>query len=115
MMLKDYAKVLYDIHRNGKPFCWVGAAVCDGEFHLKRIDYEEWEYNRRTGEVEINIYIDAANTQKLCNALKVNTSAKLVAAIKKEMCIGSSGCALTSNLIHFCEEHGIEHDYQTWY
>lgn len=115
MMLKDYAKVLYDTHRNGKPFCWVGAAVCDGEFQLKRIDYEEWEYNRRTGEVEINIYINAANTQKLCDALDVNTSAKLVAAIKKELGKESGGCALTSNLIHFCDEHGIEHDYQTWY
>lgn len=114
-MLNDYAKVLYGTHRNGKPFCWVGVAICDGEFQLKRIDYEEWEYNRRTGEVEINVYIDAANTQKLCETLKVNTSAQLAASIKKELGKGSGGCALTSNLVHFCEKNGINYDYQSWY
>lgn len=56
--LLDYSKTLYESNRHGEPYCRVGVSLDGGELTVWRFDFEEWEYNRRTGIVESSYSLD---------------------------------------------------------
>lgn len=113
-MLRNYGKILLEEQHDGKPFCVVVAFVEEGKLQIHREDYGEWEMNSRTGTVECDYYLDEANTDKLCQLLEVNTSAKLITAIAKR-CRGRSGITYTGNFRSLCEDNDIKYDYRVWY
>lgn len=68
--LLDYSKTLYESNRHGEPYCRVGVSLDGGELTVWRFDFEEWEYNRRTGIVESSYSLDLLNTHQFCSSLK---------------------------------------------
>lgn len=64
MMLKDYAKKLYEVNKDNTCYCVISASIVDCSLHLHRTDYQEWEYNSRTGTVEGLDTLDEENTKK---------------------------------------------------
>lgn len=113
-MLKDYEKLLLDQKRGDESVCIVAADIIDGKLRLGRIDFGEWEMNRRTGTVECYYCVDAENTEKLRLLFGVKTSAQLIAAIAKA-CRDRSGIAYTANFRDLCDDNNINYDYQVWY
>lgn len=78
----DYSKTLYESNRNGKPYCRVGVSLNGGELIVWRFDFEEWEYNSRTGIVESSYSLDLLNTQQFCSSLKKYSSVAVVKEMK---------------------------------
>lgn len=112
---RDYAKILYASTQNGKPFCSVGVSIDHGRLTICRYDYEAWDYNRKTGVVEINYSLDLLNTQKFASALKRFNSVALIKEMKK--CFGHKAAyfEFLDNFKKFCEENAIEYNYNVWY
>lgn len=113
--LRHYAKILYDSNRNGKPFYRVGVSIDCGQMTISRYDYEEWDYNRKTGVVEINYSLDLLNTQKLASALRRFNSVTLVKEMKKRFGHKDSYIDFLDSFKKFCEENDIEYNYNVWY
>lgn len=67
MMLKDYAKTLYEVNRDNTRYCVISASIVDRSLHIHRTDYQEWEYNSRTGIVEGLDTLDEENTKNYVN------------------------------------------------
>lgn len=114
-MLKDYEKVLYESQRNGKPFCLVVAAISEGKLQICRIDFEEWERNSRTGQVEIYYLFDEANTTLLANLLGTAYSGQFIAALRKKCTDRCFSISFFSQLRKLCEDNNIHYDYRVWY
>lgn len=66
--LVDYSRTLYESNRNGKAYCRVGVSLNSGELIVWRFDFEEWEYNSRTGIVESSYSLDLLNTHQFCSS-----------------------------------------------
>lgn len=112
---RDYAKILYESNRNGKLFCQVGVSIDNGHLTICRYDYEAWDYNRRTGVVEITYSLDLLNTQKFASALKRFNSVALVKEMKKRFGHKATYFVFLDNFKKFCEENDIEYNYNVWY
>lgn len=112
---RNYAKLLYESNRNGKPSCRVVVSLDYGHLTICRYDYEEWDYNRRTGIVEITYSLDLLNTQKLADALQQFNSVALVKEMKKRFERKASYILFLDNFKKFCEENDIEYNYNVWY
>lgn len=82
MILKDYAKTLYEVNRDNTRYCVISASIVDRSLHIHRTDYQEWEYNSRTGIVEGLDTLDEENTKKLCERFRITTSPNLVRILK---------------------------------
>ena len=41
MMLKDYAKTLYEVNRDNIRYCVINASIVDCSLHIYRTDYQE--------------------------------------------------------------------------
>lgn len=114
MMLKDYAKKLYEVNKDNSCYCVISASIVDRSLHLHRTDYQEWEYNSRTGIVEGLDTLDEVNTKKLCEHFRTTISPNLVRILKREF--GKDGIAFfLSNFREFCDDHDIKYEHQTWY
>lgn len=114
MMLKDYAKTLYEVNRDNTRYCVISASIVDRSLHIHRTDYQEWEYNSRTGIVEGLDTLDEENTKKLCERFRITTSPNLVRILKREF--GKDGIAFfLSNFREFCDDHDIKYEHQAWY
>lgn len=114
-MLRDYSKVLHETQKDGKPFSVVEAFICGGKLQIERVDFEEWERNRRNGQVEIQYYFDEANTNLLAETLGADTSGRFIAIMRKKLSDGRFSLNFFSNLRRFCEENNIHFDYRVWY
>lgn len=112
---RDYYKLLYESNKNGKPFCRVGISIDNGALTLWRFDFEEWEYNRRTGVVEIYYSFDILNTQKFASSLKKYNSTSLIREIKSRFGSHSRYFEFIQNFKNFCDENKIEYNYDVWY
>lgn len=114
MMLKDYAKILYEVNSDKMRYCVINASIVDRSLHIYRTDYQEWEYNSSTGIVEGLDTLDEENTKKLCERFRITTSPNLVRILKREFC--KDGIALfLSNFREFCDDHNIRYEHQAWY
>lgn len=71
MRLKDYAKTLYEVNQDNKCYCIISASVIDQKLQIHQIDFEQWEYNRRTGQVESIDCLDEENTKKFCEHYRI--------------------------------------------
>lgn len=108
---RDYAKILYDSNRNGKPFYRVGVSIDCGQMTICRYDYEELDYNSKTEVVEINYSLDLLNTQKLASDLKRFNSVALVNEMKKRFGNKATYFEFLDSFKKFCEENDIEYNY----
>lgn len=113
--LVDYSRTLYESNRNGKPYCRVGVSLNGGELIVWRFDFEEWEYNRRTGIVESSYSLDLLNTQQFCSSLKKYSSVAVVKEMKKRFGNRVSYHEFIDNFRRFCDKNGIEYNYNVWY
>ena len=95
--LLDYSKTFYKSNRDGKPYCRVGVSLNDGELTVWRFDFEEWEYNRRTGVVESSYSLDLVNTRQFCSSLKTYSSVAVVKEMKKRF--GNHSVIMSSLII----------------
>lgn len=109
------SKTLYESNKNGKPFCRVGVTIETGCLTLWRFDFEEWEYNRRNGIVEIYYSFDTLNTQKLGTTLKKFNSTALIREIKRRFGNRVGYCEFIQNFKNFCDDNEIEYNYNVWY
>ena len=103
--LLDYSKTLYESNRHGEPYCRVGVSL----------DFEEWEYNRRTGIVESSYSLDLLNTHQFCSSLKKYYSVAVVKEMKKRFGNRVSYHEFIDNFRQFCDDNGIEYNYNVWY
>ncbi len=114
MMLKDYAKTLYEVNRDKMRYYIISASIVDRSLHIHRTDYQEWEYKSRTGIVEGLDTLDEDNTKKLCERFRITTSPNLVRILKREF--GADGISFfLSNFRKFCDGHDIRYEHQAWY
>lgn len=114
MMLKDYAKTLYEVNRDNTRYCVISASIVDCSLHIHRTDYQEWEYNSSTGIVEGLDTLDEENTKKLCERFRITSSPNLVRILKREF--GADGISFfLSNFREFCDDHNIKYEHQAWY
>lgn len=114
MMLEDYAATLYDVKQNDEPFCVINVSVTGRKLHIQRVDFDQWEYNRRTGRVEGLDALDEANTKRLCECLGVTASAGLMRVLKREF--GKDGDSFFDmNFRDYCDAHQIIYEHRVWY
>lgn len=114
MMLKDYAKTLYELNSGNTRYCVINASIVDRCLHIYRADYQKWEYNSRTGIVEGLDTLDEENTKKLCERFRITTSPNLVRILKREF--GQDGISLfLSNFREFCDDYNIKYEHQGLY
>lgn len=113
-MLKNYDKVLYDITDSGKRFAQITASVVDRQLVIRRVDYNDWDTNPKTGEVEGIDYLDEESTAKLALRLRANTSANFVGLLKVEF--GKDGFHFfLSNFREYCEVMHINYIHEAYY
>lgn len=114
MRLKDYAKTLYEVNQDNKCYCIISDSVIDQKLQIHQIDFDQWEYNRRTGQVEGIDCLDEENTKKFCEHFRITTSPNLVRIIKREF--GTDGIYFfLSNFREFCDDHHIKYSHEAWY
>lgn len=114
MRLKDYAKTLYEVNQGNKCYCIISASVIDQKLQVHRIDFEQWEYNSRTGQVEGVDYLDEDSTRKFCEYFRITSSPNLVRILKREFGTEGISCFL-SNFREFCDDHDIKYSHESWY
>ena len=107
--LLDYSKTLYESNSR------VGVSLDGGELTVWRFDFEEWEYNRRTGIVESSYSLDLLNTHQFCSSLKKYYSVAVVKEMKKRFGNRVSYHEFIDNFRQFCDDNGIEYNYNVWY
>ena len=63
-MLKNYSKILFEVRHNNDRYASLTASIIDEQLIIRRIDYDNFETNRKTGEVECVDVFDKENTEK---------------------------------------------------
>lgn len=113
-MFKNYEKIIYDITDNGKRFALITATIINRQLIIRRVDFNDWETNPRTGKVEGVEYFDEKNTAKLTQRLQAYTSANFIRLLKSEF--GKDGFHFfLSNLREYCEDRHIEYTHEAYY
>ena len=113
-MLKNYSKTLFDVRHNNERYATLTASVIDEQLIIRRIDYNDFEINKRTGEVEGVDFFDKINTQKLAKAMQATTSPNFIRLLK--MKFGKDGILwFKENLSEFCDEKGIVFTHEAYY
>ena len=93
--LLDYSKTLYESNRHGKPYCRVGVSLDGGELTVWRLDL--------------------LNTHQFCSSLKKYYSVAVVKEMKKRFGNRVSYHEFIDNFRQFCDDNGIEYNYNVWY
>ena len=106
--------VLVEETRNKKPWCLLAAVITNGRLYITRIDFQEWELNRRNGQVEISYIFDENNTRKFMTQLKESECEKFLKKLKARFS-GGSGIIVMTDIEKFCKNHDISYDYSVWY
>lgn len=100
--------------RKGELWCLLGAQVVRGRLTITRIDFQEWEYNQRSGQVEVSYYFDEANTDRMMELIEEHNPVKFLRKLKakfRKRC----GISMTWEIREYCKEHGITYEYFVWY
>lgn len=81
-----------------------------------RYDFEAWEYNSRSGIVELSYNLDEVNTAKLVELLEVASPKDDVpSSFSRKFRKGNDYHACIANFKSFCKENNIEYHYNVWY
>lgn len=108
------AIVLKEEVRNNKPWCLLVAEVIDSKLTVTRVDFEEWERNSRSGQVEISHIYDEENTRRFMESLDETDSDKFLRKLKATFSKGS-GITIMHNISEYCKKHKIDFRYHVWY
>lgn len=109
------SRLLCKVMRNKKPFSLLEVVAVGGRLGLNRYDFEEWEYNRRDGIVEVNYIVDEVNTAKLAQLLGAKSERGLVAEFGRRFRKGNNVHACISSFRDFCDANQIEYHFNVWY
>lgn len=102
--------------RNSKPFCLLTVQYEGGRLFMIRYDFEAWEYNSRSGIVELSYNLDEVNTAKLVELLEVASPKDDVpSSFSRKFRKGNDYHACIANFKSFCKENNIEYHYNVWY
>ena len=107
--MKNAHRILYKSVRNGTLFCVVIATVEDGRLTVHKVDFQEWDYNRRDGIVEASYEFDGENT------LKASTASDFIKKLKLEFGFRTDRNTFIGNLMKFCEKNNIKNKFNVWY
>lgn len=113
--MKNAHRILYKSVRNGALFCVVAATVEDERLAIHKVDFQEWENNRRDGTVEASYMFDEENTLKLYNLMQASTASDLITKLKKQFGFRTGMSDFITNLLEFCEDNGIKNDFNVFY
>ncbi|MDE5651947.1 MAG: hypothetical protein K2I48_00595 [Muribaculaceae bacterium] len=108
------AILLVEEMRDNKPFSALGAEINNGQFILTRIDFQEWERNRHTGQVEISYTFDVENTARLKSILETVTNEQFLIELKRRFG-GRSATAVMGKICNFCNRNDLHSRYDVWY
>lgn len=72
--MRNGYRTLYKTMRDGELFSVLIAVVEDMKLTIHRVDFQEWETNRRDGTVEITYSFDERNTSSLYESLMANST-----------------------------------------
>lgn len=113
-MLKNYSKTLFDVRHNNERYATLTASIIGEQLIIRSIDYNDFETNRKTGEIEGVDYFNEENTKKFAHTLCVTTSPNFIRLLKVEF--GKDGILwFRENLKEFCEEKGINFTHEAYY
>lgn len=113
-MLKDYSKVLYAVNQDNRRIHEIRASIIDQQLIIQRSDFNDWEFNPRSGLVVGYDSFDKENTAKLASRLRAFTSANFIRLLKKEFG-GDDSFFFLSNLREYCEDSHIEYSHEAEY
>lgn len=113
--MKNGHRTLYKTMRNGELFCVLLAVVEEEQLSIRRVDFQEWERNRRDGTVEITYSFDKDNTSKLCTLLQAETTTNLFKRMKSIFGFRIGLFGFIQNLSDFCNANDIEYHHSVWY
>lgn len=113
--MKNAHRILYKSVRNGTLFCVVIATVEDGRLTVHKVDFQEWDYNRRDGIVEASYGFDEKNTLKLYNLMQASTASDFIKKLKLEFGFRTDRNTFIGNLMKFCEKNNIKNKFNVWY
>lgn len=113
-MLKNYSKTLFDVRHNNERYATLTASIIDEQLIIRRIDYDDFETNRKTGEVECVDVFDKENTEKFANTFRTTTSSNFIRLLKAKF--GTEGILwFKDNLSEYCNEKGIKFYHEAYY
>lgn len=101
--------------RNGSLHCVLFAQLIDNRLTLTRIDYNEWEYNRRNGQVEITYNFTAETTAKIARKIGVSTTKHFLRTLKTLFRENRTAFGMMSAIEKWCKENDFAFDYSVWY
>lgn len=101
--------------RNGELFCVLFAEVQEDCLFIRRVDFQEWERNRRNGTVEITYSFDKDNTSKLSALLQAQTTTDLFKQLKSRFGIRTVYFGFIQNMQDYCRANNIAYHYSVWY
>ena len=113
--MKNAHRILYKSVRKGTLFCVVAAKVEDERLTIHKVDFQEWDSNRRDGTVEASYMFDEENTLKLYNLMQASTASDLITKLKKQFGFRTGTSDFITNLLEFCEDNGIKNDFNVFY
>lgn len=108
--------ILFKQYLNKQLYSCVTASMSGGrELTICRYDFQEWEYNKRTGCVEVNYCLDASNTLYLSEILGATSTCNLFDLLKSRFRYKNECIHFTESFTKFCDKNGIEYSYNVWY
>lgn len=113
--MKNGHRTLYKSIRNGELFCVLIAIVEDMKLTVHRVDFREWEMNRRDGTVEVTYSFDERNTSRLYELLMVNSTSDFFKRLKSKFGFRVGYSDFMENLSDFCKANDIDYHYSVWY
>lgn len=113
--MRNGYRTLYKTMRNGELFGVLFAVVEEEQLFIRRVDFQEWERNRRDGTVEITYSFDKDNTSKLSALLKAETTADLFKRLKSRFGFRTACFGFMQNLQDYCKANNIACHYSVWY
>ncbi len=113
--MKNGYRTLYKSIRNGELFCVLIVIVEDMKLTIRRVDFQEWEMNRRDGTVEVTYSFDERNTSRLCESLMANSTSNFFKKLKSRFGSRTGHLGFVQNLLDFCKANNIEYHYSVWY
>ena len=113
--MRNGYRTLYKTMRNGELFCVLLAVVEEERLFIRRVDFQEWERNRRDGTVEITYSFDKNNTSKLSALLQAQTTTDLFKRLKSKFGSRAVCFGFIQNMQDYCRTNDITYHYSVWY
>lgn len=115
LSMRNEYRTLYKTMRDGELFCVLIVIVEDMKLTIRRVDFQEWEMNRRDGRVEVAYSFDEGNTSRFCELLMANSTSDFFKKLKSGFGSRIGHLGFVQNLLDFCKANDIEYYYSVWY